>query len=62
MQAFAGRIGAEPLTDAEVAEVLDLAATAAHGAEKTTAPLACFLAGRTGRPAAELRRLAEELE
>jgi hypothetical protein len=49
--------------DAEVDDLLELAAIAAHSAERTAAPLSCWLAGKAGvAPAAALaaaRRLEE---
>ena len=62
IQAYAAKIGVEPPTREQINEVLDLAAAAAHGSEKTAAPLACWIAGLSGRPLADLRRAAEELE
>jgi hypothetical protein len=62
IQAYAEKIGVEPPTTEQINEVLDLAAAAAHGSEKTAAPLACWLAGTSGRPLAEVLRAAEELE
>jgi hypothetical protein len=55
---FAAAAGTTPPT-AEVDQLLDLARHAAHRAVRPTAPLACFLAGRTGRPVAELLALVE---
>lgn len=44
--ALAKRVGTPPLTEAEIESVLALAAVAAHGSgDRTTAPLASFLAG-----------------
>ena len=46
IDALAARAGTRPLTAAEVESVLALAAVAAHGTgDRTTAPLASFLAG-----------------
>lgn len=56
---FAAAAGATPPTDAEVEHLLDLARHAAHRAVRPTAPLACFLAGRSGRPVGELLALVE---
>ncbi len=56
---FAAAAGTAPPTDDEVAQLLDLARHAAHRAVRPTAPLACFLAGRTGRPVSELLALVE---
>jgi Domain of unknown function (DUF6457) len=55
------RIGVEPPSKDEVVALLDLAATAAHSSERTAAPLACWVAGRSGRPAAELSEVAKEV-
>ena len=46
IDALAARAGTRPLSAAEVEAVLALAAVAAHGTgDRTTAPLASFLAG-----------------
>ncbi len=59
LAAFADATGSEPPTDQEVEQLLDLARHAAHRAVRPTAPLACFLAGRSGRPVDELLALVE---
>lgn len=56
--AFAAAAGAPAPTEEQVAELLDLAAVAAHGSERIAAPLCCYLAGVTGRPVAELLDVA----
>jgi hypothetical protein len=61
LAAFAAEIGAEAPDEAAVGELLDLAATAAHASERIAAPIACYLAGRDGRPLAELRAAAERV-
>jgi Domain of unknown function (DUF6457) len=48
IDAFAAAIGAESPDDATVAQLLELAGTAAHSSERTAAPIACWLAGRAG--------------
>jgi hypothetical protein len=58
---FCQRIGVEPPSSSEMAELLDLAATAAHGSERPAAPLACWAAGRSGRPANELQEIAGQV-
>ncbi|MGN6816527.1 MAG: DUF6457 domain-containing protein [Solirubrobacterales bacterium] len=58
---FCARLGLEPPSKEEVAALLDLAATAAHSSERTAAPLACWIAGRTGRPASELNEIAQTI-
>jgi Domain of unknown function (DUF6457) len=59
--AFCERIGAEPPSPEEIEALLDLAATAAHHSERPAAPLACWAAGRSGRPAAELGEIARQI-
>ncbi len=48
IDAFAAAIGTEAPDDATVEQLLTLAGVAAHGSERTAAPIACWLAGRTG--------------
>jgi hypothetical protein len=46
IDALASHVGTSPLTSAEIEACLALAAVAAHGTgDRTTAPLASFLAG-----------------
>ena len=59
--AFAERLGMEPPGDGDFDAVLRLAAEAAHASERTAAPVACWLAGVSGRPLGEAIRLAEEV-
>ena len=61
VESFAAEIGTEPPDDALVRDLLELAATAAHASERTAAPIACYLAGRDGRPVTELNEIAEGL-
>ena len=69
IDALAQHIGVAPLTPAEIESVLALAAVAAHGTgDRTTAPLASFLAGLSAAQAEdrvasldEIRRRAAEL-
>jgi hypothetical protein len=58
---FCKRLGLEPPSKEEVAALLDLAATAAHSSERTAAPLACWVAGRSRRPAKVLDAIAKEV-
>jgi hypothetical protein len=62
VEAFAAEIGVEAPSAEEIDAVLKLAATAAHGSERKAAPVATWLAGKTGRPIAELAALAERRE
>lgn len=61
VQAFAERIGLEPPAAEEIDVVLALARISAHGSEKTTAPVSCWLAGRSGRPLDELLRIGRDI-
>jgi uncharacterized protein DUF6457 len=58
---FARQAGAPRPTVEDVRELLDLAGTAAHASERTAAPLACWIAGRSGLSLGELRALAEHI-
>jgi hypothetical protein len=58
---FCKRLGTEPPSKEEVVALLELAATAAHASERTAAPLACWVAGRSGRPAKVLNEIAKEV-
>jgi hypothetical protein len=59
--AFARELEIDAPTNDEVERLLRLASVAAHASERPAAPLACYLAGRTGRPASELIAIAERL-
>lgn len=59
---FCRLIGVEPPSREEMGALLKLAATAAHASERPAAPLACWAAGRTGRPAAELQKVADSID
>jgi hypothetical protein len=59
ISSFADRIGARSPSPEEIDEILGLAGIAAHASERTAAPVACWLAGTTGRSLEDLRRLAE---
>jgi uncharacterized protein DUF6457 len=61
LASFCERLGLEPPGKEEVVALLDLAATAAHSSERTAAPLACWVAGRSDRPLAELGEIAKEV-
>ena len=58
---FAAAIGLDAPAAATVDELLELAAVAAHASERTAAPIACYLAGLSGRPVAELKDAADEV-
>ena len=62
--AFAAELGAEPLDDATIDTLLELAGVAAHASERIAAPVACYIAGRAGltptEALAHARRLAPD--
>lgn len=58
---FAREVGATAPTIDEIRELLDLAGTAAHASERTAAPLACWIAGRSQLTLAELRAAADRV-
>lgn len=58
---FCARVGIEPPSAEEAERLLELAAVAAHASERPAAPLACWAAGRSARPAAELLEAAREV-
>ncbi len=59
--AFAREAGVERPSVEQIRELLDLAGTAAHSSERTAAPLACWIAGRSELSLAELRAAAERI-
>ena len=59
--AFAREVGIDAPTPEEMGELLKLASIAAHASERPAAPLACFIAGRSDRPIAELLAAAERI-
>lgn len=59
VQGFAEKLGEQNPSEQEFNEVLELAAVAAHSSERTAAPVAAWLAGRSGRPLSEVQALAE---
>lgn len=61
LEAFATQVGVPPPTAAEFATLLDVAAIAAHASERVAAPLACWMAGASGMPAADLLRAARHI-
>ena len=57
--AFAAEAGVERPSIDDIRELLDLAGAAAHGSERTAAPLACWIAGRSSLAPSRLREIAE---
>jgi hypothetical protein len=58
---FARETGVQPPSVQEIRELLDLAGSAAHASERTAAPLACWIAGRSQLPLADLLAAAERV-
>ena len=56
---FAAEIGEEAPSEDEFNAILDLAAVAAHSSERTAAPVAAWLAGRSGKPLDDVHRVAD---
>jgi Domain of unknown function (DUF6457) len=61
IEQFASLMGVEPPSGEQVGAMLKLAAVAAHASERTAAPVACYIAGATGKPLGELIALAEQV-
>jgi hypothetical protein len=58
---FAREAGVQRPSVQEVRELLELAGAAAHASERTAAPLACWIAGRSGLSLTQLRAVAERV-
>lgn len=58
IEAFARELGLDAPSSSEREAILGLAGVAAHAAERTAAPLACWLAARAGRDPEAARALA----
>jgi hypothetical protein len=61
IEQFAAQVGLPAPNAEEVDSLLVLAATAAHASERTAAPLACWIAGRSQRSLEELLATAERV-
>jgi hypothetical protein len=61
ISAFCDEIDKVAPTEAEMEAILRLAAVAAHASERIAAPVACYVAGASGRPLEELIGMAESL-
>ena len=62
IEAFARELGLQAPGGAEREAILALAGVAAHAAERTAAPLACWLAARAGLDPEAARALAARIE
>jgi hypothetical protein len=58
LSAFAKEIGVDPPDEEASGRLLDLAATAAHSSERIAAPLACYMAGLSGKSPQQAREAA----
>jgi hypothetical protein len=61
LEAYAAEIGAPIPSCEEMDALLEVASIAAHGSERTAAPLACWMGGASGRPVAELLAAARRV-
>jgi uncharacterized protein DUF6457 len=61
IQDFCEEIGMPTPSEEEMEAILRLAAIAAHASERIAAPIACWVAGSSGKPLAELESVAEGL-
>ncbi len=61
IDAFAARVGVTAPSEADRAAILALAGTAAHASERTAAPIACWIAARSGLSVDDALSLAREL-
>ncbi len=59
--AFAARCGLDAPDQHTVDTLLELAGVAAHASERTAAPIACWLVGRSGMSAADALATAREI-
>jgi hypothetical protein len=59
--AFAREAGQRAPSAGEVEALLNLAAEAAHSSERTAAPLACWIAGRSGASLEQLLAVAQRI-
>jgi hypothetical protein len=62
IQEFCDEIGMPAPTEEETEAILRLAAIAAHASERTAAPVACWIAGTSGKSLAELHAAAEGVQ
>ena len=58
---FAREAGVQAPSTEEIRGLLELAGTAAHSSERTAAPLACWIAGRSSLSLDQLGAVAERI-
>lgn len=56
---FAAELGEENPSEQEFNAILELAAVAAHSSERTAAPAAAWLAGKSGKSLEEIQKIAD---
>jgi hypothetical protein len=61
ISSYAERLGTEPPTAKEWSALLDLAGEAAHSSERVAAPIACWIAARSGTQAEEALEIARQV-
>ena len=61
LEQFAAALGVETPSDAEREAILALAGTAAHASERTSAPIACWMAAAAGLNVFEALEIAREV-
>ena len=61
LERYASALGADVPDETDQEILLELAATAAHASERTAAPLACWLAARSGRSPADALEVARKV-
>lgn len=59
IEAFASQLGVEAPTESDVEQILELAAIAAHSSERTAAPVASWIAAKTGLSLPEVLKVAQ---
>jgi Domain of unknown function (DUF6457) len=59
LREFAARAGIDSPSAEEIDALLDLSAVAAHSSARTAAPIACWIAGRSGLPLEQLQAEAD---
>ncbi len=59
LAAYAAALGMEAPADDDITRILRLAAAAAHASQRTAAPVACWLAARSGRALDDALAIAE---
>jgi hypothetical protein len=59
--AYAAKLGIEPPSETEIAQLLDLAGVAAHASERQAAPISTWLTARAGLSPGQALAVAKDL-